>query len=303
MQKGDKILLSIFSSCCIIGCISHYSTTTENKEAIKQNDSFVRGKNLAYNICGQCHYNDSAKSFMGKPMHDLPSFMGNIYSANLTHSSTHGILLKYNDSELRYLLKTGVSREGKYVPWMIRPNLAEKDLNDIIVFLRSNDSALTAVNKLAGNTNVNILGKMATRISGKPLLPYKATVAPDEKNAVAYGKYLIDNLACYHCHSKSIIGLNYREPERSSGYMQGGMKFKTPQGKKIYSANLTPDKQTGIGNFSKEDLRNALVNGIRPTKDSLRLPMQKFKHLTPEQCDAIFAYLQSLPAKKNKISR
>ncbi|MGZ3904012.1 MAG: hypothetical protein ACXVC6_09970 [Bacteroidia bacterium] len=303
MQRGDKVLLSVFCSCLIIGCISHYSTTTESSNAVKQNDSFVRGENLAYNICGQCHYNDSARSFMGKRMHDLPSFMGKIYSANLTHSVSHGVLTKYTDSELRYLLKTGVSREGKYVPWMIRPNLSEKDLNDIIVFLRSNDSALTAVNKLSGKTHENILGKMATKASGKPLLPYKATAAAEEKNPVAYGKYLIDNLACYHCHSKSIIGLNYRDPERSSGYMQGGMKFKTPEGKKVYSANLTPDKETGIGNFSKEDFRNTLVNGIRPTKESLRPPMQKFKHLTNAQCDAIFAYLLSLKPKKNKIKR
>ncbi|MGZ3864504.1 MAG: c-type cytochrome [Bacteroidia bacterium] len=303
MQKGDKVLLSIFCSCLIIGCISHYSTTTETAEAAKQKDSFNRGKNLAFNICGQCHYNDSAKSFIGLPMHDLPSFMGKVYSANLTHSVSHGVLTKYSDAELRYLIKTGVSREGKYVPYMIRPNISEKDLNDITVYLRSNDSAVAAVNKTMGKTDVNLLGKMATKIAGKPLLPYKATAAPDENNPVLYGKYLIDNLACYHCHSKSILGLNYREPEKSNGYMQGGMKFKTPAGKKIFSANLTPDKETGIGNFTNEDFRNAVTKGVLPTKDSLRLPMQKFRHLTNQQCDAIFAYLQSLQPKKNKIKR
>ncbi|HXB41063.1 MAG TPA: hypothetical protein VNZ49_11010 [Bacteroidia bacterium] len=300
---ANKLFFSILGTIIVIGCISHYSTTTETKKAEEFANSYSRGKNLAFNICGQCHYNETEKRFIGKLMGDLPDFMGDVYSANLTHSIQYGVLTKYTDAELAYLLKTGINREGKYVPWMPRPNLADTDINDITIFLRSNDSAVMAVDKLAGKTEISLLGKIGTRIAGKPF-PYKKGIeAPDKKDSIAYGKYLIDNLACYHCHSKSIMGLDYLQPEKSKGYMAGGMRFKTSGGKKIYSANLSPDNETGIGNYTKYDFRKILQRGLRPEGDSIHLPMQKFKHLANKQSDAIYYYLKSLKPVKNKLKK
>lgn len=301
--SSQKIFFGILAACLMMGCFSHYTTTTDKTEAKTNVHSFERGKNLAFNICGQCHYDQSINRFIGKPMYDLPGFMGEVFSANLTHSSVYGILTKYTDAELAYLLKTGIARDGRYIPYMIRPNLGDSDINDITVYLRSGDTAVMATDKIAGKTDVNLLGKMATKIAGKPLPYKKGVTVPKEEDTLAYGKYLIDNLACYHCHSKSILGLDYMEPEKSKGYMKGGMKFNTPQDGKIYAANLTPDKRTGIGNFTKEDFRKAVIKGIRPSGDSLRLPMQKFKHLTNKQADAIYRYLQNLPPAKNKVKR
>lgn len=301
--KGNIAFLLILGVFVIIGCISHYTTTAETAKAIKNEDSFTRGKNLSFNLCGPCHYDEHEKRFIGKPMHDLPSFMGKVYSANLTHSSKYSALAKYTDAEVHYLLKTGVGRDGRYVPYMIRPNLADSDINDILIYLRSGDSAVIATDKIAGQTKINTLGKMATKISGKPL-PYKKGVkAPKEDDLVLYGEYLVDNMACYHCHSKSILGLDYMEPEKSKGYMQGGMRFKTPTGKKIYAANLTPDAETGIGRYTQDGFRNAIRRGIQPSGDSLHLPMPHFKHLSDKQCDAIYTYLKNLTPVKNKIKR
>jgi hypothetical protein len=287
----------------VVGCISHFTTTTENFKASDYANSYERGKNLTFNICGQCHYDASINRFTGKPMNDLPSFMGKIYSANLTHSAQFGVLNKYTDAELAYLLKTGITREGKYIPYMIRPNLADTDISNITIYLRSKDTAVLASDKVAGKTKVSLLGRAATKVTGKPLPYRKGIQMPAETDSLAYGRYLVDNLACYHCHSKSIIGLDYMAPEKSKGYLQGGMKFKTPAGKKINASNLTPDAKTGIGTYTKENFRQALHNGIRPNGDSLRLPMQRFPHLTTRQCDAIYAYLKSLKPAENKTRK
>ncbi len=301
-RKANIIFFSILGSLGILGCISHYSTTTETAKSREYENSFERGKNLAFNICGQCHYDEGTQRFMGKEMKDLPGFMGKVFSTNLTHSDSFGVLEKYSDAELAYLLKTGINREGKYVPWMIRPNLADTDINDITVYFRSNDTAVLAVDKVAGKTELSFAGKMGTKIEGKPLPFKKGILPPNEKDSIAYGRYLIDNLACYHCHSKSILGLDYEKPETSKGYMAGGMKFKNKEGKIVIAANLTPDK-TGIESYTHFDFRKAVQDGVRPNGSKLNYPMQKFRHLTSKQSDAIYYYLQSLEPVKNKVKR
>lgn len=287
----------------IIGCISHYSTTKETNKATEFTTSFDRGKNLAFNICGQCHYDESTKRFSGKQLKDMPGYVGKIYAANLTNSKTHSVMAKYSDAELAHLLKTSIDREGHYMPWMPRPNLADTDINDITVYLRSNDTAVQAVDKTVGKTKLSLIGKIGTKMTSKTFKYRKGIKAPAENDTLAYGKYLVDNLACYHCHSKSITALDYEIPEKSKGYMAGGMKFKDPEGEKLFASNLTPDTETGLGLYTKYDFRKAVIKGARPDGDSLSYPMQKFRHLTNKQCDAIYYYLQSLEPKKNKIKR
>jgi mono/diheme cytochrome c family protein len=302
-HKGNTVFFTVLGTFCIIGCISHYSTTTETTKAQDLNDSFSRGKNLAFLICAQCHYNEKEKRFIGREISELPGIIGKVYSSNLTHSKTDGILEKYTDAELAYLLKTCVNRDGKYIPWMPRPNMADTDINDLTIYFRSNDTAVWATDKIAGKTDMNIIGKMGTKVAGKPFKYRKGIIAPKMADSVNYGRYLVDQLACYHCHSKSVAGLDYLDPEKSKGYMQGGYKFKLANGKKVTSANLTPDDETGIGKFTKYDFRKAVKQGVLPNKDSLRFPMPRFEHLTNKQSDAIYAYLQTLMPKKNKIKR
>ena len=295
-----------YLSCLVAMILTHCSgrhKMSEVKEpSVKKDNSFERGKNLVFNICGQCHYDQRTQKFTGKRMDDLPGFMGKVYSANIT-ATKNGILSRYTDSQLAWLLKTQTAYDGRCVPWMPRPNLADDDLNDIIIYLRSGDAPVSASDLSAGKTRMNVFGKMAMHFSCKPL-PYKIKVKrPDEESMVDYGRYLVDNLACYHCHSKSIVSLDYMTPENSKGYMQGGMEFEDPYGNKVYSANLTPDKQTGIGMFTTQEFRNLLKEGKFPTGDTLHLPMQKFPYLTDKQADAIYLYLQTLPPKNHEIKR
>ncbi|MBI3501033.1 MAG: hypothetical protein HY063_04500 [Bacteroidetes bacterium] len=292
-------IFSILSVILIISCIGRYKTIDSQSVAIKREHSFENGKNLTFNICGQCHYNDAIKKFIGKKTEELPRFIGKVYSSNLTHSASHGVMAKYSDAELAYLLKTGIARDGRYVPWMIRPNLSEEDLNDIIIYLRSNDAPLAKADTVAGKTKIKFFGKIGLRISGKPF-KYTITKKPSEADVSNYGKYLVDNLACNHCHSERVLGLNYLVPEKSQGYMQGGMEFKV-HGKLIYASNLTPDSLTGIGRYNLPQFENALWQGIKRTGEKIHAPMQKFPHLTEEQVRAIYIYLKTLPSENHLV--
>jgi hypothetical protein len=144
---------------------------------------------------------------------------------------------------------------------------------------------------------------MSIRLAAKPI-PYKKGVKrPDENNTISYGKYLIAIIGCYQCHSKKKFGIDYLDPENSRGYLQGGMKMKDDNGNKIFSPNLTADKETGIGNYTQETFIKAVRDGIADGGMHLMAPMPQFTHLTDKDINSIYAYLQSIPPVHHKVKR
>src|SRR5436305_5817139 len=145
------------------GCNMYFQTTRDQMVIHPQEHSIARGRNLAFIICAGCHYDASVKKFIGRSLNDLPKIAGQLYSANLTHSLTHGVPPHYSDAELFYLLKTGISRSGKFMPYMMRPTMADDDAVDIISFLRSDDPSLEAVDTTVGKTRINFIGQTGLR--------------------------------------------------------------------------------------------------------------------------------------------
>jgi mono/diheme cytochrome c family protein len=301
--KRKLVIVSLSIVFINYGCRFYFKTTTDHFESKSSAQSFERGKNLAFNICAGCHYNQKAGKFIGRSLNDLPKIAGHLYSANLTQSKTNGIPLQYTDAQLFYLLKTGISASGKFMPYMMRPMMADEDINAIIVYLRSNDEAVTAADTTVGKTHINFIGKAGIRFATKPQPYNKGVQTPDENNAITYGRYLVAVIGCYHCHSSNVLGLNYFDPEKTKGYLQGGIKLKDPDGNRLYGPNLTPDKETGIGNFSEENFTKAVREGITPSGKKLSPPMEKFKSLTDKQVNAIYTYLQSLTPVHHQIKR
>ncbi|MGZ3294126.1 MAG: c-type cytochrome [Xanthobacteraceae bacterium] len=102
---------------------------------------------------------------------------------------------------------------------------------------------------------------------------------------VERGAYLARAADCEACHTTQ-DGKPYA----------GGLPFKLPFGT-LYSTNITPDKETGIGNYSDQDFLNAVHRGIR--HDGARLypamPFASYTYMTDDDALAIKAYLFSLP--------
>ncbi len=67
----------------------------------------------------------------------------------------------------------------------------------------------------------------------------------------------------------------------------------------IFSANLTMDKETGLGNWTEEQFIKAVKTGIRPGKIANRYPMFPYAYLTDEEVSAIWVYLQTVPQINN----
>jgi len=303
-MKKYKLITAVsllLGTVIIISCKTRFETTKAEYKASVSPAALERGRVLVYSICAGCHLNRPDNKFIGNRIEDVPGIVGKVYSANLTNSKSNGIPPHYSDAELKYLLKTGIARDGRFIPYMLRPNMADGDINAIIVYLRSDDPAVAAGDTTIGITRYNLFGKLYMGMTAKPLAYKPGIKRPSENEPVALGAYLVDNLGCFHCHSKSLTSLNYVNPEQSKGYMAGGLKLKGENGNSVTAANITPDKQTGIGNFTKQQFLKAVKEGEAPDR-KLHPPMPEFKKLNDHEVDAIYAYLQTIPAKYHKIA-
>jgi mono/diheme cytochrome c family protein len=115
--------------------------------------------------------------------------------------------------------------------------------------------------------------------------PTGVPAALAQASAVERGAYLARAADCMACHTT----------QDGKAYA-GGLGFKLPFGT-LYSTNITPDKETGIGNYSDQDFLNAVHRGIR--RDGARLypamPFASYTYMTDADALAIKAYLFSLP--------
>jgi mono/diheme cytochrome c family protein len=125
-------------------------------------------------------------------------------------------------------------------------------------------------------------------VRGEEPVEPRATGAPMSLDAaqVARGEYLVRAGDCGTCHT-----------EPGGPPWAGGRAVETPFGN-VYSSNLTPDAKTGLGAWSADQFWRALHNGRGGDGHLLypAFPYPNFTRVTRSDADAMFAYLQSLPA-------
>jgi len=114
------------------------------------------------------------------------------------------------------------------------------------------------------------------------------------------GKYLVSLGGCNDCHTPGVF-LGKPDFARRLGGSEVG--FEIPGLGVFHGPNLTPDKETGLGNWTTQDIVKAIRTGQRPDGRELApiMPWRDFAVLTDEDAMAIAAYLQSLPPVKNKV--
>jgi mono/diheme cytochrome c family protein len=266
----------------------------------------ARGRKLAQVLCVGCHVDPTTGRLTGHHMVDVPAKFGAVYSTNITAHPTKGIGA-WTDGEIAYLLRTGVARDGRYVPpWMTKlPHLSDDDLQSIIAFLRSDDPLVAPADvDPPGVSQPSFLTKLLCRLAFKKLpYPVRPVAPPPAGDKLALGRYVITALDCYGCHSADFQTMNIAQPERSGGYLGGGNVLIDLRGRPIRTANITPDEETGIGRWSEADLDRAVRHGFRPDGTPLRFPMAPMPQLSEEEVGALYAYLQTVPKIRNPVPR
>ena len=117
---------------------------------------------------------------------------------------------------------------------------------------------------------------------------------------VERGKYLATLAGCGDCHTPGgMLGT----PDEKRLFGGSDVGFGDATNGVWVGGNLTPDKETGLGNWSKAQIVAALTTGKTPEGRVLSeiMPWPALSHLTPDDADALAAYLQSLPPVHNLV--
>ena len=285
--------------------IPHYPIPSGQFQARVTPDAVIRGEKLVNTMCAGCHRNADTHTLAGGPMLDAPSVFGKWYVPNITQDSTWGIGA-WTDKELMVLLRTGIKRDGEYSPPLMPklPHLADNDLEAIIAFLRSDDPLVAPDRTADMRSQPSFLVKFLSTIAWKPLpLPAERISMPDSTNQLELGRYMAVNLDCFSCHSADFKSNDIMNPEASLGYFGGGNRTLSLKGEIMLTSNLTPDPQSGIGNWDEARFIKALRFGQMEGEPALRYPMRPYPELSDEESAAIFAYLKSIPVITNPVPR
>lgn len=269
-----------------------------------------RGRYLANHVmlCMACHSERDFTRFAGPPKHGTfgaggegftteLGFPGNYYSANLTPYH----LKDWTDGEIFRAMTTGVSRDGHalfpIMPWQDFAVLDQEDLQSVIAYVRTLEPIEHDPPKSESEFPMNFIINT---------MPEEArfTTRPMEDDKVAYGKYMFTASHCNKCHTKTVNG-----KALPGMYLAGGMGFPFP-GLKVHSANITTDKETGIGAWTEEIFLNKfhafndstlIDRDIRPGDFQTPMPWVYYSKMKDNDLKAIFAYLQTVPPVKNKV--
>ena len=128
-----------------------------------------------------------------------------------------------------------------------------------------------------------ILAALATCAA---LLATAAPLRAADTGVTARGEYLARAADCVACHTAE-----------GHAPWTGGRAFKLPFGT-LYSPNITPDRETGIGNYTDDEFVSALRRGVGHGGKHLypAMPYNSYTKMTRDDVLAIKAYLFSLPA-------
>jgi len=111
------------------------------------------------------------------------------------------------------------------------------------------------------------------------------TARADDQSLITKGKYLARAGDCIACHTNP-----------GDALFAGGFAMPTPFGT-LYSSNITPDRETGIGSWTADQFYGAMHTGRFPDGGLMypAMPFGSYTKVTRADSDAIFAYLRSVP--------
>jgi len=120
------------------------------------------------------------------------------------------------------------------------------------------------------------------------------------ESPVERGRYLVGIMDCTGCHSTgALVG----QPDATHFLAGSDVGFQIPGLGIFYPPNLTPDAQTGLGNWSEQDIATALRTGVRPDGRELApaMPWRSYASLSDADVQAVAAYLKTLPAVSHAV--
>jgi mono/diheme cytochrome c family protein len=271
-----------------------------------------RGKYLAHHVtvCMDCHSTRDWSKFAGPVMEktygkggekfdeQTAGVPGILYAKNITPAGIGNL----TDGELIRTITCGVTKDGKtlfpLMPYFGYNNLSKEDLYSIVAYIRSLQPIQNNVEESSVNFPVNLIIKTA------PPKSFKAAPEPNKNNLVECGKYLVTIASCGDCHTQMEKGKPIEGKE-----FAGGFQFQLPGGL-VRSANITPDKTTGIGAWTKDDFIARFKSfdpvsnppmSVEVSEFNTPMPWTLFAGMTNEDLGAVYEYLRTIKPVANNV--
>jgi mono/diheme cytochrome c family protein len=136
--------------------------------------------------------------------------------------------------------------------------------------------------------------------------PVPGNFAPENRYQVERGEYLVELLGCGACHTeRALEGAPQMNMALAGSSI--GIAWSNPLGDKypgiLYPPNITPDNETGIGDWSDSQIENAIRAGLgrHAGRRITVMPWQGYAKINKEDVDAIVAYLRSVPPVRHEV--
>jgi mono/diheme cytochrome c family protein len=314
MERRRPLLLAL--TVVLGGCTGKYVRNTTAERVTATPEVLARGNYLVNQIapCGACHTpriegtwlgGERTDAFLaGGPVFDDPDMGFRLVAPNITQDRETGIG-GWTDDQILRAVRDGVSHDGRllmppmpFVSWQV---MSDDDARAVVAYLRTVPPINNAVSR-QGN-ELPLMLRMASKLGVIHHKPAHDVAAPPRADQKAYGAYLARVGLCWDCHS-----LGKRGPSDDPEVMMSGSRMSLTDSAygRIYAPNLTPDRDTGLGKYGAEQIKQALKTGRRMDGKAMAPPMSLIiPHLSTwndEDLDALVAYLTALPPIKYRVA-
>ena len=231
----------------------------------------------------------------------IPELPGTVVAPNITPDPETGIGT-WTDGEKIRAIREGVDKDGRalfpMMPYQEFRSMSDEDVQALVAFLNSMPPIKNPLPQTQVRFPVNLMVKFAPQ-------PIGSVPATDRADKTKYGEYLVSVAGCKGCHTPKEKGQPLPGKE-----FAGGEKFATTFGT-VYSANITPDMDTGIGKWTEDffqkkiyDFKDYATNGapkLSGPEAFTLMPWLGLSQLPPEDLSAIYTYLRTLKPVRNAV--
>jgi mono/diheme cytochrome c family protein len=270
----------------------HAADPTGVPAELAKADPITRGEYLARAAdCEVCHTAPGGAAYAGGLAFPLP--FGKLYSTNITADKATGIG-DYSDADFLNAVQRGIRKDGaRLYPAMPYPSytyMTDADALAIKAYLFSQPlvHATPPANTLGFPYN-----QRWSMIFWSWFFSANSRFAPNTAQSAEWnrGAYLAEALAhCGDCHTPRNLAFALDNRKKFAGAIAAGW----------HAFNITPDKGTGIGGWSDDEVTAYLAKGHAPDRGTAAGPMgeavdHSFSHMAAADISALVVYLRSVP--------
>lgn len=270
-------------------------------------ERLARGEYLANSVsqCLECHSEKNNSFYAGPLIEDsegkggmeMLGVPGKVYASNITPAA----IGDWSDGELLRAIVSGVSKDGRalapMMPYSEFRHMSREDAYSIVAYIKTLAPIENEVPETKINFPLNFIFKT---------IPADAELGdrPAEGDTIAHGRYMARIAGCYFCHTPMEKG------ELLEGQIFSGNHEFVLDNDRVYSSNITPDPETGIGKWSRAEFimrfksfadsagqhRPIAENGFQTI-----MGWTELAGMSESDLGAIYAYLQTVEPTTNAV--